>query len=154
MVTPATTTNSVGIIRKNQKHILDVAWRYTDREDKVKSKAEAFVKWIDAYKDRDHPTAYSVITWRLSGGEGLIYTSEIRKYLHSLGLTDDRRLDNFNFKYWDYRWKEMDGPMGLYMALVARDGQKLYNSLKKGKNPVAPKKKKTVRKPKTNGFGL
>lgn len=152
MVVPATTTNSATIIRKNQRHLLDIVWNHMSGEG-CRSKTEAFVKWIEWYKDRYNPTAYSVIAGRLAGGDGLIYTSDIRKYLHSLGLVDDRRLDNYRFSYYaEGSHDEMTGPMGLYMALLSRDGQKLYNSLKKGKNPVA--KKKTVRKKVPAPFGL
>ena len=148
------TTYSAKIIRKNQKTLLDDVW-YIMQGEGCKTKAEAFVKWVEAYIDpRGHPTAYSVIATRVCDGEFLIYTSDIRKYLHSLGLTDDRRLDNYTFKYYDYGWREMSGPTGMYAALLARDGQNLYNSLKKGKNPVAPKKKKAVTKKAEMPFGL
>lgn len=140
-------TNTATIIRKNQKHLMDHVWYIMSGEEGVKSKADAFVKYIDAYIE-PYPgpsTAYAVLNARVSGGEFLIYTDDIRKYLHSLGLTDDRKLDNFKFEYWDYGKHEMTGPTGLYMALLARDGNKLYQSLKKGRNPLAPaKKKKTV----------
>lgn len=145
------TTYSAKIIRKNQKTLLDDVW-YAMQGDGCKTKAEAFVKWVEYYLDNGHPHAYSVIATRVCDGDFLIYTSDIRKYLHSLGLTDDRRLDNYTFKYYDYGWREMSGPTGMYAALLARDGQSLYNSLKKGKNPVARKtaKKKTGQHP----FGL
>ena len=139
------TTNTKAIITKNQKHLLDRVW-YQMSGEGVRSKAEAFVKWIELYKDRDHPTAYSVINMRVSGGECLIYIDEIRKYLHSLGLKDDKKLDNFDYQYYDYGWQTMSGPTGLYMALLARDGDRLYRSLKAGKNPLAPKKKKVIRR--------
>lgn len=141
------TTNTVAIIRKNQQHLMDWVWEMMRGEAGVRTKADAFVKWVEWYIDEGHPTPYSAIASRIAGGEFLIYTSDIRKYLHSLGLTDDYRLDGYTFRYYDYGWDEMSGPMGLYMALLSRDGNNLYRSLKKGKNPLAvKKKKKTVRR--------
>lgn len=148
------TTYSAEIIRKNQKYLLDQVW-YNMQGEGCRSKAEAFVKWVDWYIDpRGHPNPYSVIATRVCDGDFMVYTDDFRKYLHSLGLTDDRRIDNYTFKYYDYGWREMSGPTGLVAALLARDGQNLYNSLKKGKNPVAPKKKKTVTKKSEMPFRL
>lgn len=149
------TTNTTEIIRKNQKHLMNRVWYIMSGEDGVKSKADAFVKYIEAYIE-PYPgpsTASAVLNQRISGGEFLIYTDDIRKYLHSLGLKDDRKLDNFEYGYWDYGKHTMTGPTGLYMALLSRDGDKLYRSLKNGKNPLAPAKKKTVKK-KSNGISL
>lgn len=136
------TTNTKAIITANQKAIL--------REFKGQGGATNFVKTVDyvrqAYAGRYGPlTPYKAIYEMYhSLGYGLIYNGPIRQYLHSIGLTDDRRLDR-------------DGGNDLfhiYASLMARDGAKLYDEIK-SKGVKAAKKKMTKRtQSKTNEFGL
>lgn len=73
------------------------------------------------------------------GGNFLVGTEEIVRYLKSLGLYDEARI----YKFRNYR---NDGPTELYARLLARDGAKLYDAYIAGKNPLAVKKKKTVKR--------
>lgn len=101
------------IITKNQNHIKSFY--------KGNGGMTAFANEIEG----DIP--YSRIAEMVAGGTFLVYTSDVRAYLHRLGLKDDKKLDKFKWSYYRYgRKHDMDGPFALYAALLARDGEKLY----------------------------
>lgn len=133
------TTNTKAIIQANQKMIL--------KEFKGQGGATGFVKEVDhirqAYAGRYGPlTPYKAIYEMYSSiGYGLVYNEPIRQYLHSIGLTDDKKLDRDGGYYIFH----------IYASLMARDGAKLYESIK-SKGVKATKKKVSKKVPAP--FGL
>lgn len=121
-----TGTYTKAIIVKNQNHIKN--------QFKGMGGMTAFVQMVDDYR-RDVSwkgvmTPYSAIAYIVTIANEFLWRDEdIIRYLHSLGLTDDKRIMKYK---WSYRYAgdliEEDGPMALYASLMARDGEKLYES--------------------------
>ena len=133
------TTNTKDIILKNQKHIMSY-FRASDFG--TKTNGQAFVEQVDVYyKDMHYryPTPYHAIYQMVYDGFFLIYNNDIIRYLKSIGLKDEKKIENFK----NHRGY---GPMELYASLLARDGDKLYRAYTEGKNPLAPKKKAVAKK--------
>lgn len=131
------TTNTKAIITKNQKHIISY---FHPSDYGTRTKAEAFMSEVQHYMRGGYgPTPYHAIYQMVWNGDFLVSDYDIIQYLKSLGLTDERRVVGFK----NYR---NEGPMELYASLLARDGAKLYGSYMAGMNPLAPKKKKVVRR--------
>lgn len=117
-----TGTYTKEIITRNQNHIKS----YFEGNGGM----TAFVRQVDVYMDApNRMTPYHAIANMAMDGYFLIYTTDVVKYLHRLGLTDDKKLDKFKWSYNSYGVRhDIDGPMALYTALLARDGAKLYES--------------------------
>lgn len=102
------TTNSKKIIDANKRHILNCY--------KGKGGATAFVKEIDHY--RTYPDtygqAYRAMNYVIQAPDLLWRTVDVERYLHSIGLIDDRRIERFG------------GAWELYTALMKRDGIALW----------------------------
>lgn len=131
------TTNTKAIIAKNQKHIMSY---FHAKDYGARTNAEAFMSEVQHYMRGGYgPYPYHAIYQMAWNGCFLVGNYDIIRYLKSIGLTDEGRIVGFK----NYR---NEGPMELYASLLARDGAKLYEAYKAGKNPLAPKKKKVVRK--------
>lgn len=131
------TTNTKEIIARNQRHLRSF---FHASDYGTKTNAEAFVAEVKRHMRGGYGyTPYDVIYQMAWGGNFLVGTEEIVRYLKSLGLYDEERI----YKFRNYR---NDGPTELYASLLARDGAKLYDAYMAGKNPLAVKKKKTVKR--------
>lgn len=71
-----------------------------------------------------YATPYRAVYDIAQEGYFLIYNDDIRKYLHRLGLTDDKKLENF-------RSPRGKGMVELYWSLIARDGERLFKDIEK-----------------------
>lgn len=120
-------TYTKAIIEKNYRHIAN--------QYRGDGGLTEFVRQVDMEKRHYGMNPYNAVAQIASSGKFLTYTPDIVKYLATLGLTDQRRLEK-------YEWNGMYGPFALYVALMARDGAKLYELLKAGKNPLTKKKPK------------
>ena len=132
------TTNSKKIIDANKRHILNCY--------KGKGGATQFVKDIDHYKTfpDTYRQPYKAMDYVLQAPDLLWRTADVERYLHSIGLIDDRRIEKFG------------GAWELYTALMKRDGAKLYEDLKKKglKGTLKSTKPKRKSMSRTNEFGL
>lgn len=130
------TTNTIEIINKNKRHILNCY--------KGRGGATAFVETVDMGV-RQGMTPYNAILNYVCQAPDLLYkTWDVENYLvRELGF-DRKRVEREDYDSWYY-----------YTHLMARDGAKLYEELKK-KGLKSVKKgiaaKKTAKKPAP--FGL
>lgn len=128
------TTNTKAIIDKNKRHIL--------AQYKGKGGATAFVEDVDHYCKSFKVTPYHAILKYVCEAPDLLFkTYDVENYLVSLGF-DRRRVESENYDSWYY-----------YTHLMARDGAKLYEELKK-KGVEKTKKAIAVKKKKSGPFGL
>lgn len=128
------TTNTKAIIDKNKRHILNCY--------KGKGGATQFVEDVDNYVKNFRVDPYhAILDYVCQAPDLLFYTSDIENYLVSLGF-DKRRVKSENYDSWYY-----------YTHMMARDGAKLYEELKK-KGIEKTKKSIAVKKKEKMPFGL
>ena len=110
------TSYSKDIIHKNQKHILD---RFKDYDPDL-TPEEAFVEQIDYIKKGSRMSTQQAIKTWAGGGSALIWNEDIKNYLSKdLKIPAKREYDDME-------------SFELYCNLLARDGAKLYDKVKKG----------------------
>lgn len=120
-----TGTYTKAIIVKNQNHIKKL---YTGHGGMT-----AFARNVQDYMDAyDKRTPHHAILEMVRQCAEVFLCDEwdCEDYLHSLGLTDDKKLAKYELKEY-YRGKMVtveQGPFALYAVLMARDGEKLYNT--------------------------
>ncbi len=130
------TTNTKAIIDKNKRHIL--------RCYEGKGGATQFVADVDHYTRSFKTNPYNAILNYVCQAPDLLWkTADVEDYLVSLGF-DRRRVESENYDSWYY-----------YTLMMARDGVKLYEDLKKKgvektRKAIAVKKKTAGQHP----FGL
>lgn len=111
-------TYTKAIIVKNQNHIKNFY--------KGEGGTTEFVRQISGYSKSWKCSPYSAIARLVESSQFLFYDADIYRYLHSLGLKDDKKIEKYKFRYYCQGWNELYGAFGLYAALLARDGAKLY----------------------------
>ena len=113
-------TYTKAIIVKNQNHI--------KRFYKGKGGMTAFVDEVEHYSKSWRCSPYSVIAQLVNAPNFLWRTDDIYRYLHSLGLKDDKKIEKYKFTFYCMGgYETYHGELGLYAALLARDGAKLYD---------------------------
>lgn len=128
------TTNTKEIIDKNKRHILNCY--------KGRGGAKAFMDMVEMGM-RSGMTPYNAILNYVCEAPDLLWkTADVENYLVSLGF-DRRRVEREDYDSWYY-----------YKHLMARDGSKLYEELKKKGVEKTKKAIAVKRSSKTNGFGL
>lgn len=129
------TTNTKAIIDKNKRHILNCY--------KGKGGASAFVEEVSHYCKSFRTDPYHAILDYVCQAPDLLFkTKDVEDYLVSLGF-DRRRVERDDYDSWYY-----------YTHMMARDGAKLYEELKKKGVAKIKKAISVKRTSKTNGFGL
>lgn len=106
------TSNTKAIIDKNKRHILKCYER--------KGGATQFVKDVDYFMEHNRISPQRAITEYICQWPRLLFENyKIAQYLISLGF-DKNRVERDDYDVWD-----------VYTHLMARDGTKLYEDLKK-----------------------
>lgn len=111
-------TYTKAIIVKNQNHIKNFY--------KGNGGMTAFAAEISHYSRSWKCTPYAAIARLVTAPQFLWKTDDIYRYLHSLGLKDDRKIEKYKFTFYCQGQETLHGELGLYAALLARDGSKLY----------------------------
>jgi hypothetical protein len=131
----AVSSNSKEVIEKNKKYLLSYF--------EGRNKKEQFVSQID-YMRHPRATIYATVRdWIDSGSYEYTYYGRA-KYLNKIGLKKYNAEDID--KLTDKQCEEINN---LFVHILARDGEKLYNEVKKAKGELQKKSKTTTTKPKT-----
>lgn len=124
------------MVRTNDKRVREAMQRHVLSFYKGEGGRTALVDQIEALMRRgkrgmyqEFPTARAAGAYMTEGGCFLCYNSDVEKFLHRLGFTDQARIDKFRNSYGEGAW-------ALYVPMCAKACEEIYDDYMK-KHPSA-----------------